>query len=325
MLTLGHSLSREGLFAEARDAYEQALRLFRASGSRNGQANALRSLGDLDMRTADRSKAESALQEADKIFLEIGDLGGRANVQKTLGDLYAHENRLRPAEQAYELALHSYKTCGVILGQANALRALGDILVHTKRERKAEQLYSQALELYREIPDVVGQSNALSSLGHLQLRWGNPRRATGLLRESLVASQKINFEHGVIVANSYLAEAALETKRPLVAAVLAGRAVIPLCDRGDHWNVLSTLPVLLRALGILGDYDAVVAGGMLMWWHGTVVGHPSAENYERLLEERGLQRPSTDDVEGSEALVFQAIEECEQRLIVSGEDPYGDP
>ena len=93
-----------------------------------------------------------------------------ANTLKALGDLYVRTDRLREAEQSYQAALPIYREIEDRLGEANTLQALGDLYVRTARLREAEQSYQAALPIYREIEARLGEANTLQALGDLYVR-----------------------------------------------------------------------------------------------------------------------------------------------------------
>jgi uncharacterized protein HemY len=74
----------------AKSHLQSALSIFREIDSRLGEANALRSLGDLAVRMDDLPSAKSHLQSALSIFREIDEKLGEASVLRALDILASH-------------------------------------------------------------------------------------------------------------------------------------------------------------------------------------------------------------------------------------------
>ncbi|MCM8662917.1 tetratricopeptide repeat protein, partial [Accumulibacter sp.] len=170
MFSLAGMKMRTNDLAGARQAYEQALPIFRQIEARLGEANTLQALGDLKMRTDDLAGARQAYEQALPIYRQIEDRLGEANTLQALGDLKMRTNDLAGARQAYEQALPIFRQIEARLGEANTLRALGDLKMRTNDLAGARQAYEQALPIYRQIEARLGEANTLQALGDLKMR-----------------------------------------------------------------------------------------------------------------------------------------------------------
>ena len=71
-----------------------------------------------------------------KRFRDIGDLRGEANCIKSLGDIALARSDHDGARQRYEAALPLYRKVGDVLGEANCIKSLGDIALAPLRSRR---------------------------------------------------------------------------------------------------------------------------------------------------------------------------------------------
>ena len=73
--------------------------------------------------TARAERYEAALP----LYRKVGDLQGEANCIKSLGNIALDRSDHEAARQRYEAALPLYRKVGSVLGEANCIRSLGDI------------------------------------------------------------------------------------------------------------------------------------------------------------------------------------------------------
>jgi tetratricopeptide (TPR) repeat protein len=84
---------------------------------------------------------------------------GEANNFKAIGDVLQFLKRSDEALSRYEAALQFYRDTGDRLGEANTLKAIGDVLQFLKRSDEALSRYEAALQFYRDTGSRLGEAN----------------------------------------------------------------------------------------------------------------------------------------------------------------------
>jgi tetratricopeptide (TPR) repeat protein len=107
----------------------------------------------------------------------VGDLLGEANCIKSLGDVALRQPDHETALSRYEEALPLYRRVGSVLGAANCIRNLGDIALQNSDHETAQARYEEALPLYQRVGDVQGEANCILGLGDIAATQGDTAAA----------------------------------------------------------------------------------------------------------------------------------------------------
>ncbi|MBI4671119.1 MAG: tetratricopeptide repeat protein [Chloroflexi bacterium] len=130
---------------EALARYAEALGLFRAVGSRLGEANTLQAIGDVQRFRADNDAALKSYEQALGLFRDVGDRG-------------------------------LFRDVGARLGEANTLVAQGQLLL-VDDPKRADALLEQAIELFHQIGDRYSVPAQIGNYGWALLRLNQAERA----------------------------------------------------------------------------------------------------------------------------------------------------
>src|SRR5579883_2356491 len=149
-------------------SYEQAIELFRAVGSKLGEANVRKAIGDVQQFRDEREAALVSYEQALELFRAVGDRLGEANVRKAIGDVQQFRKEMQAALVSYEQALELFRAVGDRLGEANVRQAIGDVQQFRKEMQAALVSYEQALELFRAVGSKLGEANVRKAIGDVQ-------------------------------------------------------------------------------------------------------------------------------------------------------------
>ena len=189
--SLGYIHFIESRNDEAKEAFEQALPLYKSVGDIQGQANCIQSLGDIHFLESRNDEAKNAFEKALPLYKSVGDIQGQANCIQSLGDIHFRESRKDEAKNAYEQALPLYQRVGDILGQTNCIKSLGDIHFRESRNDEAKNAYEQALPLYQRVRSIQGQANCIYSLGDIHFQESRNDEAKNACEQALPLYQSI--------------------------------------------------------------------------------------------------------------------------------------
>ena len=99
------------------------------------------------------SEAKPLVEKALELYKQVGSVQGEANCIRSLGDIALRRSDHAVAKERYEQALPLYKQVGDVQGEANCIMSLGDIALARSDHAVAKERYEQALALYSRIPE----------------------------------------------------------------------------------------------------------------------------------------------------------------------------
>jgi len=165
--SLGNIAFRRSDRDGARELFEAALPLYRKVGVERGEANCIRSLGDIALERSDYDGACERYEAALPLYRKVGDVQGETNCIKSLGDAALRRSDPDGASERYEAALPLYRKVGDVLGEANCVKSLGNIALASSDYNGARERCEAALPLYRKVGQVLGEANCIQSLGDI--------------------------------------------------------------------------------------------------------------------------------------------------------------
>jgi tetratricopeptide (TPR) repeat protein len=193
---------------------QQALALFREAGDRSGEVRALGNLGILSLQLGRYGQATGYLQQALALFRETGDQAGEARALASLSTIDFQQGRYEQATGHIHRTLALFRGAGDRTGEAHALAGLGEVDLRRGNFQRATDHFQQALALFREIGSRSGEARALTGLGDAALRKGRYQQAAGYQRQSLAVCTEIGYRSGEVTALNGLGELFLATGRP---------------------------------------------------------------------------------------------------------------
>ena len=153
LISLGYCFQRQNRSDEAIELLNEARSLSSSAADVLGEANCIKSLGDIALRRSDHDTARARYEEALPLYRRIGSVLGEANCIQSLGDIALARSDHDTARARYEEALPLYRRIGDVLGEANCIKSLGDVARMNGLPEEARTKYLEALHLFDKIPE----------------------------------------------------------------------------------------------------------------------------------------------------------------------------
>jgi DNA-binding SARP family transcriptional activator/tetratricopeptide (TPR) repeat protein len=236
LTSLGLVDVHQGRYPQAAGHLRQALALSRETGDRARQARALQDLGLGDFQQGRWPQATRQLEEARDLFCETGDRIGEARVLGNLAIIEFQQGRLEQAAAHLRQALAVCREAGHLAGEAYILANLGGGELLQGRYDQAVGYLRQALPLFRETANRTGEAHVLANLGVVDLRKGRYENATSFLRQALALFRETGDRAGEAEALNGLGEVQLATGQPGGARAQHAAALAVTSQTGDKYE-----------------------------------------------------------------------------------------
>lgn len=253
LVNLAGLASLTGDFATAERLYRDALSAWRARQMWAETADALRGLGQLEMRRGNYAAARSVLGEAWRILERTGPVADAIAVQSDLaaalaasGDLQAALDQLRRAGQRADSA-HVPPGARAAITLARA-----DVAVQLNAFAQADLLYARAERLYRMAADDGGEGEAQHGRALLLLERDDPARAQALLESALRNHLAAGNRRSASLTRLSLGDVALRRRDSLTARRHFFRAATELEQAGDPVATAAAIGERARLEATLG-------------------------------------------------------------------------
>ncbi len=190
LIALGSALMRPSLnepdrFDRARQTLQDALELNRTLGARQGVAEALRYLGQLDTERGDYEEAEARLQKSLSIHRALGTPFNIGATRNAVGILALRTRHFDAADHHFSAAVDTFEKMGDQIAISQPLMNRGIVAINRRQFNEATTLLREA----RRIKESLGTSWALFDLrNHLavvEMWFGRFDNARQLLDETL--------------------------------------------------------------------------------------------------------------------------------------------
>ena len=249
---------RTGQVQAAFQSWEIALRLYRETGNRRGEASVLGNLGIVYRFLGLTERAIALHNQALAIQREIGDREGQANSFGSLGNAYHYLGQYRRAIDFHNQALALEQASGAHLREAYSLGNLANAYSALGQYERAIDAYTQSLAIVQEVGDRRGESAVIGSLGLAHHLLGQYQRAIDFYNQSLVIAREIGDRRGegTGLGNLGLTYAALN--QPEHAIDFYNQSLAIAREIGDRRGESSLLGNLGSAYGSLKQYGQAI-------------------------------------------------------------------
>ncbi|PID56580.1 Tfp pilus assembly protein PilF, partial [candidate division KSB3 bacterium] len=198
---LGMVAQAQREWAQAEQAYEQALAIQIEFKDRYSQASTYHNLGVVAQAQRQWAQAEQAYQQALAIDGEFKDRYSQAATYHQLGSVAEEQRQWAQAEQAYQQALAIQIEFKDRYSQARTYHQLGMVAQAQRQWAQAEQAYEQALAIQIEFKDRYEQAGTYHQLGRVAEEQGQWAQAEQAYQQALAI--KIEFKDRYSQARTY--------------------------------------------------------------------------------------------------------------------------
>ncbi|PFX18081.1 Tetratricopeptide repeat protein 28 [Stylophora pistillata] len=188
MLELAIVTSRQRKVEEAKELFESAIRILKATGQRKLEANAYNRAGSLLYSLHKYWKAKEYCEKALAISMEIDDKEGKAGCMENLGAVLRSLGDYQKAREYYEKALAINVEIGDKEGEATCI---GNVLSLLGENQKAREYIEKALAISMEIGDKEGEATCIGKLGTVLSSLGEYQKASEYYEKALAISMEI--------------------------------------------------------------------------------------------------------------------------------------
>jgi CHAT domain-containing protein/Tfp pilus assembly protein PilF len=185
----GLQLYQQGTAESLRKAiakFEEALKLYRATGDRNMEASTLSKIGRTYDHLGEKQKALEYHSQSLPLFRAVGDRSEEAVTLNNIGLVYFELGEKQKALEYYSQSLLLKRTIGGDRREeAITLSNIGRVYDDLGEKQKALEYYSQSLLLKRTIGDRSGEATTLNNIGSVYSDLGQKQKALEYYSQSL--------------------------------------------------------------------------------------------------------------------------------------------
>ncbi len=179
-----------GDYAPATELAQEALRLSRAEGDRDGEAVALTVLGQIAYLVGEYAEARRYCRESMAVERSLGNQWGTVFNLINLGRVAYALGEYAEARHQFLESLTIRHALADTRGIALCLNHLGETAAADGNHVEARRLYRESLALFREIGHLAGAAMALSRLGDTLLALGDTKEAAQHFQQALATAQQ---------------------------------------------------------------------------------------------------------------------------------------
>src|SRR6266508_3541007 len=195
----GDLLERQGTAESLKNAIEkreEALRLFKASGDRQGEGSTLHRLGFTYTLLGENQKALGCFNQRLQLNRAVSDRNGEAAALNNIGNVYDEIGERQKALDHFNQSLAIKRSVGDRRGEAITLHNIGLIYRALGENQKALDHYNQSLALRRAVGDRRGEADTLNGIGTVYESLGAKQRALDYFNQSLALTRAVGDRGG---------------------------------------------------------------------------------------------------------------------------------
>lgn len=203
----------QGDLTRATKAYEQTLAIDREIDNQRGIRQALNNLAIIMLSKGDYPRARAELEESISRAQGIGDKFGVETGMANLGLVVVQQGDLAGARSLFEKQLTLAREIGDKKNVSNGLEGLGDILEMSGDLDGARKDFEESLAIRKELGTKGLIADSQVSLGMILIDEGDPATAEALCREAREEYRKEESRDEEVEADAFLVLALLGQKK----------------------------------------------------------------------------------------------------------------
>ena len=188
----GTRASRE----EAIKKFEEARRLYVATGDRIGEAAVLHVIGSIYFSLGERQIALEYYHQALPLRQAVGDRSGEAYTLANMGATYGSLGEVQKELEYYDQALPLWRAIGDRLGEATTLHNIGTAYNDLGEKQRALEYLNKALQIRKAIGDRRGEAYTLTDIGIFYYSLGEKQQALEYYNQALSLRRAIGDRSG---------------------------------------------------------------------------------------------------------------------------------
>lgn len=159
--------------------FQQALKLYRQGGDRQGEANTLSAVGDAQYNLEKYEQALESYSQALVVYRQLDDRKGEATTLNNIGAVYESQKQYPQALKFYEQALKLRQAIGDLAGEGTTLNNLAGVYLSQGDFDRALREYSAALKNRWLMGDRWGEATTLNNIGFVCRRTAQFHQSKG--------------------------------------------------------------------------------------------------------------------------------------------------
>ncbi len=209
-------------YPSARDAHEEALRIFEEINDLGGTAKQLYSLGIVMFRLGEYDSTRVLMERSLGIAGEIGDRAATARALLNLGNVARERGEFALARRYFDEAYALEESLGNQVRAIGVLNNLGDLAFHQKNNELAIRYFQDCLVRLDSVDNLTSRAMVLNNMGVVLGRVGRLRESVTFAVEALELSRAVGFQEEGLHALINLARSASLAGDGETAATLIG-------------------------------------------------------------------------------------------------------
>ncbi|WP_201984580.1 ATP-binding protein [Hymenobacter rubidus] len=279
-----------GSFAQARSYLTEGIALARRMPGQPGLPSLLLTLGQVANEQDDYPGALRACEEALRLYHARGMAHEEARTRNGLGIIYSSRNDFPQALAALLPTLRQAQQLRDSALQANCLINLGGVYFRHNDARQARSYFAQALPLLRRQPSGSALADCLTNLAATYQQLGQRAQAEPFYREAIAVSEKAGEQAQLGLVLSDYGVLLHELNRLPEARRTLERARTLLEKAGDQGNLAAALVALGELRAAQGEPAAAEANGRRALALAEKIKDKSVEESASLLLARQLKQ-----------------------------------